>query len=366
MLQLNTETLLAGVTPDAPAGDDLSYDPAFMELERISQGAPQDRIVGPDGPAEGPDWRAVQKQALALLARTKDLRVAILLTKALLHTGGFAGFREGTALVRELMTRYWDTLHPQMLEEDDFSPIMRGNALRDLCDRVAVINPLRMLPLVRLAALGSFSYRDVAIARGEIPAINGVPAPDLAKIDAAFENCPLEELQSVTAAVVGAADDISAVLDFMAEKVGAAQGVSLDDVLGLLRTIGHLLTERLARRTVADSNDGGNGMNHESADASEPGQLSSVPSAHDVSASAAAAKGRAFVAGEIHSRNDVMRALDALCGYYERHEPSSPVPILLRRAQRLVPMSFVDIMRDLAPSAMSDIEKIRGPEEPQN
>src|SRR5262245_49169342 len=127
MPQLNTETLLEGVTPDEPSGSDLSYDPAYMELERISQGAPQDRIVGPDGPAEGPDWRVVQKQALALLVRTKDLRVATLLAKALVHTGGFAGFREGTSLLRELLTRYWDTLHPQMLEEDDFSPIMRGN-----------------------------------------------------------------------------------------------------------------------------------------------------------------------------------------------------------------------------------------------
>jgi type VI secretion system protein ImpA len=66
--------------------------------------------------------------------------------------------------------------------------------------------------------------------------------------------------------------------------------------------------------------------------------------------------------GEITSRNEVIRALDAVCGYYERNEPSSPVPILLRRAQRLVSKNFMDIMRDLAPSGMSDIEKIQGPE----
>jgi type VI secretion system protein ImpA len=362
---VNTETLLDGVAADAPCGDDLSYDPAFMELERISQGAPQDRIVGPDGPAEGPDWRIVEKQAEALLHRTKDLRVAILLAKALLHTAGFIGFREGTRLVRELLLRYWDSLHPQMLEEDDFSPIMRGNALRDLCDRLTVLHPIRTTPLVNLPALGRFSYRDIGVATGEFPATNGTPAPDLSKIDAAFENCPLEPLQATAAAVAGAIEDLAAVERYMAEKVGAAQTVSLEDVTGLLRSIDRILADRVARRSAAGGG-GSNGVDYESATGAEAGPMSTVHSAYAASHAAGASQGRPFVAGEINSRTEVIRALDAVCGYYERHEPSSPVPILLRRAQRLVPMNFVDIMRDLAPSAMSDIEKIRGPEDGQN
>jgi type VI secretion system protein ImpA len=321
--------------------------------------------VGPDGPAEGPDWRIVEKRAVALLGRTKDLRVAILLAKALLNTGGFAGFHEGTRLVRELMIRYWDTLHPQMLEEDDFSPIMRSNALRDLCERTSVLNPLRTLPLVSLPALGRFSYRDIGIATGELPATNGVPVPDIAKINAAFENCPIEPLQATAAAVAGSLEDLAAVEGYMAEKVGAAQTISLEDVTGLLRSIDRILSERIARRMAA-AGGGSNGVDYESATGTEPGPMSNVHSAQGVSFGAGASQGRPFVAGEINSRTEVIRALDAVCGYYERHEPSSPVPILLRRAQRLVPMNFVDIMRDLAPSAMSDIDKIRGPEEGQN
>jgi type VI secretion system protein ImpA len=365
MSQVNTDTLLEGITPDAPCGDDLAYDPAFMELERVSQGAPQDRIVGPDGPAEGPDWRIVQKQAVALLGRSKDLRVAVLLAKALLHTGGLSGFRQGTRLVRELLTRYWDTLHPQMLEEDGFSPIMRGNALHDLCERVTVLNPLRMAPLVDLPALGRFSYRDIGMATGEFPVTNGAPAPDMAKIEAAFDNCPLEPLEATAAAVAGALEDLTAVEGYMAEQVGAAQTVSLEALTGLLRPMLRILSDRMARRSAA-AGGGDNGMNSDSATGAEPGPMSSVHSAHGVSHAAGASQGRPFVAGEINSRSEVIRALDAVCGYYERHEPSSPVPILLRRAQRLVPMNFVDIMRDLAPSAMSDIDKIRGPEEGQN
>jgi type VI secretion system protein ImpA len=58
----------------------------------------------------------------------------------------------------------------------------------------------------------------------------------------------------------------------------------------------------------------------------------------------------------------VVRTLDRICGYYARNEPSSPIPLLLRRARRLVTMDFVDIVRDLAPDALAQVEALRGTE----
>jgi type VI secretion system protein ImpA len=66
------------------------------------------------------------------------------------------------------------------------------------------------------------------------------------------------------------------------------------------------------------------------------------------------------VSGEIRSAEDVVSALEKICQYYERHEPSSPVPLLLRRAQRLVSKSFLEIIRDLSPEAKKQIENIGG------
>jgi len=365
MPQLNTDTLIEGVSPDAPCGDDLSYDPAFMELERVAQGGPQDRIVGPDVPAEGPDWRVVEQQATALLHRTKDLRVAVMLAKSLLRTSGFKGFRDGVFVVSELLTRYWETLHPQLDPEFDFSPIMRGNILRDLCDRVSVLNPVRTTPLVSLAGLGSFSLRDIGLATGELAPTNGAAPPEMTNIDAAFGHCPVEQLTETAAAVRDTIESVVAIETFMAEKVGAVQTISLEDLAGVLRQIQHVLQGRLAERgaDAGAGSSGGNGVDMASATGTEGEPIMNAPG----SAGAVAPVGRGpMKIGEINSRNEVIRALDAVCGYYERHEPSSPVPILLRRAQRLVPMNFVDIMRNLAPSAMSDIEKITGPEETEN
>jgi type VI secretion system protein ImpA len=69
---------------------------------------------------------------------------------------------------------------------------------------------------------------------------------------------------------------------------------------------------------------------------------------------------------QIRTRSDVQRTLDLLCTYYERNEPSSPVPILLKRARRLCTMSFSEIVRELTPAGTAELEVIRGPHEADN
>jgi type VI secretion system protein ImpA len=58
------------------------------------------------------------------------------------------------------------------------------------------------------------------------------------------------------------------------------------------------------------------------------------------------------------SREDVVRALDAICAYYQQREPSSPVPFLLARVRRLTSMSFINIIAELAPDALSDLRRL--------
>jgi type VI secretion system protein ImpA len=42
------------------------------------------------------------------------------------------------------------------------------------------------------------------------------------------------------------------------------------------------------------------------------------------------------------------------------NEPSNPAPLLIRRAQRLIGSDFLDIMRDLAPESLVQINTIAG------
>jgi len=47
--------------------------------------------------------------------------------------------------------------------------------------------------------------------------------------------------------------------------------------------------------------------------------------------------------------------LDRLCAYYAHAEPSSPVPVLLRRARKLVGVRFADAVCELAPAGTEQV-----------
>jgi type VI secretion system protein ImpA len=81
-----------------------------------------------------------------------------------------------------------------------------------------------------------------------------------------------------------------------------------------------------------------------------PGVVAQQPSA-----------GRALSSdGEVRSREDVVKLLHKVCQYYDRAEPSSPVPLILKRAIRLTGMDFMEIINDLTPDAISQIRTVTG------
>ena len=62
----------------------------------------------------------------------------------------------------------------------------------------------------------------------------------------------------------------------------------------------------------------------------------------------------------ISSRDDVVKCLDLVVAFYDRTEPSSPIPHLARRVRRMVHMDFVELMEDLAPSGLKEFRLLAG------
>jgi len=317
-------------------GEDLEYDPAFGQLERTAQGKPEQQMGDEVVPAEDPSWKDVQKEAIELLGRTKDLRVVMHLTRALVHTNGFLGLADGLSLLKGLLDAFWDTFHPRLDPDDDNDPTMRVNILVTLCDRDAFVRAVRSAPLVSSKALGRFGMIDIEIAKGEAPAPSGVEVADMTTIDAAFLDCDLEELQATAEAATRSAEIVTEIDALLTEKVGVAQAADFSPLAQELKTASGILAEQLARRGVT------------------------VDGATDEEAAVAGGEAPQRIAGEVGSREDVIRMLDKVCDYYSRNEPSSPVPMLLQRAKRLVSKSFMDIMRDLAPDGVSQVEVVGG------
>ena len=62
----------------------------------------------------------------------------------------------------------------------------------------------------------------------------------------------------------------------------------------------------------------------------------------------------------IESRQDAVKALQMICAYLERSEPTNPAQFLLRRAEKLIDKSFLQLVRDFAPDSLSDVARIMG------
>ncbi len=345
------ESLLQPVSPEAPCGADLEYDSAFLELERSSQGKPEQQIGSTIVPAEEPDWKDVSNKALALLTKTKDLRIVSRLVRGLLHTEGLVGFGDGIAVLRGLVENFWDGIYPKLDPEDGNDPTFRVNILMGLCDGPAFIDRIRAIPIVTARSFGRFSLRDMAIASGELPPIPGVEAPTSSAIDGAFNECPVASLQGTLDTLQSTLQNLAAIEAFVGEKVGAASGPNFAKLADILRSAEKILVARLARRGVAAASpaDGAEASTQEGDGVAGPSR----------------GAGQA-ISGEINSREDVIRMLDKICSYYQRYEPSSPIPLLLQRSKRLVSATFLDIVRDLAPDGLTQVENLRGKDTTEN
>lgn len=343
MSQIDLDRLLADREGDDPCGVDLEYDPAFLEMETLSRGKPEEQYGDTIIPAEEPNWKEVQSRALDILGRSHDLRAAVYLSRALLRVTGLTGFEQGVRLIRRLLEERWEGVHPR-LDPDDGDPIFRVNSLLPLADPEACLRPLQAVPLVQSRALGSFSYRDFLMSQGSVTVPEGKTAPDPAAIEGAFQDCEAEELEATARAIRDSRESVQKVEEFFREQVGNEKSVDLSGLIDSLGSLDRLISEKLAARGLESGEGGEAAGDDEASGAGEGGAEAPAPRPRD----------------EISSRQDVVRTLDKICQYYQRHEPSSPIPFLLERAKRLVDKNFLDIMRDIAPDGISQTEMVTG------
>jgi len=349
MSRLDLDNLLSPVSATEPSGPDPAYTPDFQQLLDAAEGQ-QERVMGSTVvPAVEPDWGQVAALGVGILSRSKDIRVAILLCQALLQTEGLPGLASGMTFLSRLFAEYWDNVHPQLDASDNNDPTERMNALLNLCDRDAFLVPVRRATLVSSRTFGTVSLRDLQIAKGEspLPEDEGSAPLELSTINAAFLDCEIEQLRETAGAVASAVGSIDEIDALVADRVGGIQAPDLSPLRSLLAAADGFLKAKVAERTGEDTSDS----------AASPGEGSTAPGETGGSAPATTL---AQPGSAITSRDDVVRMLDRICDYYARNEPSSPVPLLLRRARRLVTKDFLGIVQDLAPDAVAQIEAIRG------
>lgn len=317
---------------DADAcGPDLEYDADFMALEQAVAGKPETQFAA----AEPPDWADVLQQAESLNQRTRDLRVARWWLRARLRTEGFAALPAGLTLMARLLSQWWDELHPRL---EDGDAAARANVLADFASLDGLLGDLRQARVLDHALIGQVSVREIEIAQGRLAARDDEMPPAASQIRSMLADAAAEEpaLATRAAEAVAALDELEQAFTARAEF---APGRDFTLVREMLQAV-------VALSPAAEAADEGFDFAAlDTADAAPP---------------AAPAARRHAADGEITSRADAVRAIERICAYLQTHEPTNPAQQLLRRAQRLIDLDFLQLVREFAPAAAEEVARMLG------
>ncbi len=379
MLHFDLDALLTEIAPDAPCGEDISCDIEFLELERLAQGTEETQVGDHIQESEEPDWKTVYQQSLKLLERSRDLRLILYLTVSKLSLDGLPGFYEGLALLRGVVERYWDHLFPQLDPDDDNDPMERINIIASISPPPSVMSDqdvMKFIPRLMKAPLCEPDdarlphpcMRHFLVVSGEIsvPEAKANEYPSQQLIDAAFEQTDIQALQITDQILHGCIEHLNALDHLLIDHVGSAMAPNfnrLEQLLKQMQTKTGMYLERrgygtnisLLKQTQNKIKTYFSGKQSSSAEPRSDTpkiEVSPTESSHQK------------LSGQITTNQDVHKALDMIITYYEQNEPSSPVPLLLKRAKRLVGKTFVDIIRNISPDAMTQVKMVSGEEEP--
>lgn len=337
---------LEELSAEAPCGDDLEYDPAFIALAEQVKGKAEQRIGDTVKPAEPPKWDQVEKNAFDLLGRTRDLRLMEILAQAAVHTSGLSGLKQCLTLLAGLLETRWEKIHPQLDPDESNDPTQRNNILLGLCDFDKMIQPINRIPLIESRTFGQFSLRDVLIASGKLSVADVEDElPESAQIEAAFKEVDLDVLQAKSSIVADCITQLSRVEAAVSKQIGNVNTPDFSPLRDVLQEIHRVITEHSAQLSVEEV----------------PGTVEL--DRPEFSSTASDSIESLQPIGSIQNSQDVIRTLDLVCAYYKRFEPSSPIPILINRAKRLVAKDFIDIIKDLMPDAVGQAEMLKGPKD---
>jgi type VI secretion system protein ImpA len=350
---INVEDLLKPISDDKPCGEDFTYHPSFQNLETIARPKPGAQAFGSsatDTPPEEPQWKDVLKEAVDVLSQSKHLTAGVILTVSALKIGGLEGLRDGVALVHGLVEKYWGDVYPRLDPEDNNDPTERLNILNNLSSagdpyrftvhlKQVVLSPNARITLQQIITAKEKGRGDGSTSEGNRSGSD----MDLSQIQAAFRD--------------GGNEAAAATLAMVNEVIGHVQGIDsfLDSTLPSGRGVNfEALNKLLAEMKSAVEPFASDGA------PAETESESGAPSIESSGGARVGARPGAAMSGTIQSTSDVIKALELICDYYRHNEPSSPVPLILQRAQRLVAKDFMEILTDLTPDALSQLQVITG------
>lgn len=328
--------ILAPISGELPAGRNLRLvpgDTTIATLDEMRREADPELDFGGKGKAA--DWKgAAALSSAALAEKSKDLQISAYLAEALARTQGYPGLLEGLRIVRGLLEKFWDGMHPGA-EDGEIILAVRAKWLSWIGSSNDFRRTVKRIPITAAVGGVARSWLDQEEARrldeaammsdkttfNELQQSGRISSEEWRNALAATQPAHLEGILS---SVRACDEELNALTVFCDEKFGgdAPSLLSLSDLLQECR--GQL------ERFLA-------------------GIAPPPEEAESTSSSVAGTPGgsRGGASGPIGTRDDAYRRLREVAEYLRRAEPHSPVSYLIDRAVRWGQMPFQDLLRDV-------------------
>ena len=313
------DELMKPVSAETAAGPDLAYDPKRQEMEAAFEAA----RLADHGEGEAPDWAAVIRSIKEQAALTKDATLAVYLARAGARAQQLTEVALGCAFLAGMFETWWKEVHPSLAE---YGFQGRKGACESLVSFGDFLGPLRRVVLVSHPRLGQFTAEQVETFanQGDAAENIGIFRAAVAEIDQAEILASLKTLEDIRAAIAR----VDAVLTANAGEDTATNFAPTYEALDSIRNA--LVAVTGVGAPVVSANET---------------PKDGVPAA-------------SALKGSVESRDDVIRAMESIISYYARHEPGSPIPLILERAKIWVNMDFLSILNDINPSGAEEARKV--------
>lgn len=339
--------LLAPVCETAPCGESLEYDIEHAVLQ--ARMAPRSEVqYGKfSSRPEAPDWAEIERDARRLLLRSKDIAVLVWFTRARCRLAGAAGLLEGLLTLQAVLQAYPEEVHPQVVLDGVPDPAVRANALSALCDPEGLLGDVRDV-VVSASTAFRLTVRDVesafAVPRPPYAAEPEGVKRQLADLHLKGDGA-LRALLACGNAVLG--------IDHWSHGALGDDAPSLGPLMHLLGCLAAFAVApvRAEKVSVEEVESGGarQGIQDQPAcplppsveqGEMRPPALLALPTVG------------ATDAPIVQEREQIRALLLHIRQWVERHEPSSPVTILLKQADRMWGRRFAEVAHVIPPDLM--------------
>lgn len=322
---MNIDLLTTPLSDEAGemAGPDLGYSDARAQIEAPFQ------LDANGGEVEAGAWRDAIRGIVAQAEETRDLWLAVYLARAGAKAGDLQAVTDGIQMLAGLLDQLWDEVHPT-LDEADFV------GRKTPCDSLTKIREF-LAPLRKVTV---FEHRQGKVSGEDLErfASEGASAEGYAQFRGAIDSNDPDRKAEVTEAFAEAVakldlirDGIERVDAVLVANAGSDTGTNFQPTYDVLASLRSAVAPYagLVEEAVTTSGD-------DYADARNSGGHAGGPA----------------LSGRVSTREDVVRAIDAIVDYYNAREPGHPVPVLMKRAKHWVNMDFLALLDDLVPDSM--------------